>query len=374
VEYLEYILTKILSLLKGKGEETDQTHPVQDIKFGDIHNKEYINNLTQTLDEYKYYILVIIGVAAIGILTYTYWDSIMNQFRRGDRGGEEDFYLTPSPSIESSNPSSGNSASAYPEGYLRHFSKKTGDLVEQVKARAQDLFNKAKGREELNPIPIEHISSNVGIPQGLYREGNQIMWQGLPVPRVENSNGVDYYISVDKDKFINIVDSTRGNEFIDVINPISGHSIGLNPIPLNSKINLLTGYRDWPEFISPVNSIVRNRKITNLWINNPRVSSTSVPEESLPSFEDIPLNVKPVTDPIPIPNLKGKGVGSAFRNRPKKGVIISEEEILKYSGGKNSSPTSSGSITPTEETYASGSITPRQMDFENNWSTSVDFD
>jgi hypothetical protein len=47
-------------------------------KYGDIYNKEYVEYLTQTLDEYKFYVLITMGVIAIGILTYTYWDSIKN--------------------------------------------------------------------------------------------------------------------------------------------------------------------------------------------------------------------------------------------------------------------------------------------------------
>ena len=127
----------------------------------------------------------------------------MNRFRGGDGG--EDFTFTPSPIP--SDPPSGRSVGDYPEGHLEHFSKKIGVLTEQVKARSQELYAKVRRLENNNQSPIEHISSNVSIPKGLYRDGDQIMWKGLPVPRIENLNGVDYYINLDRDNTINIIDS-----------------------------------------------------------------------------------------------------------------------------------------------------------------------
>jgi hypothetical protein len=96
-------------------------------KFGDIHNKEYIDNLIQTLDEYKFYILIAIGVVAIGVITYTYWDSI---YRRGDNDGDNPDINFDIPSPIPSLPSIAKAGCKardidnYPESYLNYFSKK----------------------------------------------------------------------------------------------------------------------------------------------------------------------------------------------------------------------------------------------------------
>jgi len=57
-DYLSYILSKILDILKGsKPNPKDEEMIPEKYKFKDIHNKEYIDNLIQTLDDYKLYIL-----------------------------------------------------------------------------------------------------------------------------------------------------------------------------------------------------------------------------------------------------------------------------------------------------------------------------
>jgi len=216
--YLSYILSKILDLLKGNTTPNVPDDLPDRYKFKDIHNKEYVDNLIQTLDEYKFYILITIGVIALGILTYTYWGSITPTSKGG--GNEEGFDITPSPIP--SEPSTGKSIGDYPAkaGYLNYFSKKIGDMVERVTSRAKDLFTKS------NNSDTSGITSNITYPSGLYTEGHQTMWQGLPVPRVENINGTEYYISLDKDRFINILDNTRGNNIMDIIDPLTNVSIG----------------------------------------------------------------------------------------------------------------------------------------------------
>lgn len=74
------------------------------------------------------------------------------------------------------------------------------------------------------------------------------MWEGLPVPRVEHNNGIDYYVSLDKDKFINVINSSMEKDYIDIINPISLRSVGVTPIPFENKINIINEYCNWPIF------------------------------------------------------------------------------------------------------------------------------
>lgn len=116
-EYLSYILNKILEILKNPSDykkEGEEILPDPNI-YKDIYNKEYINNVLQNLDDYKFYILISIVVIAIGLLTYTYWDSFSN-LRRGGSGGDTPDIIYPSPIP--SDPSTDKSIGDYPEGYL----------------------------------------------------------------------------------------------------------------------------------------------------------------------------------------------------------------------------------------------------------------
>jgi hypothetical protein len=213
-EFLGNILNKILEILKGRPNVEKEPVKMPDkFKLVDGDN-EYLNNLIQTLDEYKIYILISIGVIAIGILTYTYWDSISTMGRRGGgNNGDNPDVIIPSPIP--SDPSSGRDTAFYPEGYLQNFSRRLGDLTAKVKTRAGELYSFSRGNNT-----SDGISNIVSHPKGLYREGNQVMWEGLPVPRVENLNGLDYYISLDKDNYINMFNSTNAYNSIDIINPI----------------------------------------------------------------------------------------------------------------------------------------------------------
>jgi hypothetical protein len=179
---------------------------------------------------------------------------------------------------------------SYPEGYLTYFSKKMGTLTEKVKTRANELYSSHNSR---SLAPGENISSDVSIPQGLYREGDRVMWKGLPVPRVESFNGVDHYISLDKDKFINIVDSSMMSEAIDIINPLSSRSVGSRPISWDGKLNILNDSNHFPHYDAPLDSYVRNPQITNIFVGYPSLSSTSVSGDTLPTMSaSAPISIK----------------------------------------------------------------------------------
>jgi hypothetical protein len=329
VSWIVYIFRLILDILnpvedKIPGEIIIDPKNPSNNKYGDIYNKEYLNNLVHTLDDYKFYILIALGLVAIGILGYTYWDSITNKFKKPEDVTNIMPDITPSP--EDSLPSSGKSISDYPEGYLTYFSKKLGLLTESVKSRAKDLFNRS--------ADTSNISSNVGIPKGLYREGTQTMWKGLPVPRVENYNGIDYYISLDKDGFINMFNSKIEDSSISIISPISEKVVGVNNMLFFNKISQLKDSSHFPQFIAKDNSIIHNLSYTNFQISQPGLHSTSVDESTLPQSK-----------PILIP----KGKERAFDNF---------EDIPL-------GPNILGDNSPS----SSGSITPRQSDFnlETNW-------
>lgn len=297
VNYLIYIIDLIKDALSTS--DSIKTPSKESIivpsegKYGDIQNKDYLNSLITTLDEYKFYILISLGVISIGILTYTFWGKLpfikkSNNFDHLE--GPEDIIPSPDPSL----PSTGKDSSDYPDGYLSYFSRRLGDLSKAVSDRAKELFNRS------NQSTPQGISDIVSIPKGLYRDGNQVMWKGLPVPRVENLNGRDYYITLDKDNYINMFDSSIYNHSVEIINPITEKGIGISNIPFDGKLDFLNQYNNLPNCVAPVDSITRNLEITNIFVGNPSVTTTSIDLSFLPTF----------SHPIPIPKGKEKVIDS----------------------------------------------------------------
>ena len=78
------------------------------------------------------------------------------------------------------------------------------------------------------------------------------MWKGLPVPRVDNLNGLDYFISLDKDNYINMFNSSMSADHINIINPINCHSIGSTPMAYDSKFSFMKEGFNWPQFDAPI--------------------------------------------------------------------------------------------------------------------------
>lgn len=111
------------------------------------------------------------------------------------------------------------------------------------------------------------------------------MWGGLPVPRVEHLGGRDYHISLDRDKFINIIDSSAVNNYISIINPLSRTCIGTTPLPMDTKLITLSESKLWPQYFDPANSILNEIGISDISISNPSIESTSVLASSLPGYQ-----------------------------------------------------------------------------------------
>ena len=282
------------------------------------------------MDDYKIYIYIALGVVVIGIIAYTYWDSRINISRRGgDDGPDPELPEIPSPIA--SDPSSGRDTAFYPEGYLQTFSRKLGDLVEQVKTRSKELIS-------LSKQDTSGLSSIVSTPKGLYRQGDQLMWKGLPVPRVESFNGVDYYITLDKDNWINIIDSTRNSNVIELINPITGNISGTTPLGWGSKEEFLRNTFDWYRSNAKGDSVIFSKINDFNFIGRPGASSLDISEEKLPNFNSTVSNIEK-TQPIPIPSIKGKEkMVDDFKDIPLGPTQISEI---------NPSDWSDNSATPT---------------------------
>jgi hypothetical protein len=136
------------------------------------------------------------------------------------------------------------------------------------------------------------------------------MWARLPVPRVESHGGVDYFISLDNDKFINIMDSTRSHNYLEIINPITRKSLGVHNLTDVDKIVRMGESKLFPHFDAKADSVIHNIGVDNIFIGNPHIDSTSVDPDSLPSFPSSSSN------PINITKGKEKDITGEFYDVP----------------------------------------------------------
>lgn len=251
------------------------------------------------MGDHQYHLLAGAIFLIFGVYIYLYWDNIGRVFKRDDTGDDSPaFGVSSEGSIVSSEPST--IPRDYPEGYLRYFSRKMGDLSREVKDRAISLFNKNESR----PI-IPHDT-----PRGVYFEGGNQMWDGLPIPRVESTgDGREFFISLDTNGFIKIADNSREANMVDVINPNSGLSIGRQYISQIERVNIIASAKDHAYFESPENSYVRNplSRMDNITITTPSVGNTSVEHTDLPTFDDVKFDPDNFEIGVPGPsNYKGK--------------------------------------------------------------------
>jgi len=343
IDYLAYILDKILRIIKPKPEpEPDLLDPAKG-KYGDVYNKEYLNYLTETIDEYRMYLYIAIGIAAVALISIKIWKAYKGS-GDGGGGGAEEVSLE---SLITSEASTGRNVGDYPEGYLQYFSRKMGNMVEQVKTRAGELFSASKEAVQ---------SSNPSMAKGLFYEGDEVKWGGLPVPRVENVNGIEYYISLDKDNFINIMDSTYANDAVRIINPLSNTCVGSSPIPMGNKSHLIRDFFKSPFFVT-TNSELEKIQNSNVLVGYPSASSTSVDEKTLPGYQN--------SSSIQIPKGKERAFDS-FDDIPLGPDTLKPDwpnPLPPKPKAPHPTDWIDGSKTPTKSDYTNSSITDMFEEF-----------
>jgi hypothetical protein len=204
-------------------------------------------------------------------------------------------------------------------------------LSDAINTRSKQLFSTSKEKIAAPDI----VNSNVSFPTGLYKEGDKLMWQGLPVPRIEQLHGNEYFVTLDNtSKFINIINNKNMDGYIEIINPKSLTLIGKNPIPTSEKLRLITEYhRDLPLFNVTGDSFFLKKSIQEASLGNISIEDTNVNEDTLPKWD------------LFTPNSKGKNrVEDLFDDIPIGPEIVDVDNL------------------------SSGSITPRQNDFNSHWS------
>lgn len=123
MNFYSKLLKAILGIIDKEPGEIDQPINRKPIpRDNENDNDKLPDSYKKFMGDYQYHFLGGAVVLIFGVYIYLYWDSISGLFKR-DRGDD-----SPStegvPSIVSRDPSSGQLPEHYPEGYLRHFSKK----------------------------------------------------------------------------------------------------------------------------------------------------------------------------------------------------------------------------------------------------------
>jgi hypothetical protein len=271
----------------NKGEDTDSLRRFYN------KTKEHIPSIPEESD-YTYYLIAGAVVIVTGFLIYYYWDSISNSFKPGGDKGKmrETFYDRKSGSYEEymSEPSP-NGYREYPEGYLNYFSRKLGDLSNEINNRAKELYSNTFGslfKEETVRPPII-ATRDLFVPGD---NGGTTMWKGLPLPRTEYlENGDEYYLFLDKDNIVNILGNRIENNSLDLVNPLTGESIGRKAIDNFDKLNLLKNKTMRAYFSAPSDSYVRNPSITNIQLTAPDFNTLDISESSLPGSKTAPIEI-----------------------------------------------------------------------------------
>jgi hypothetical protein len=74
-------MNKLIIILGGNGNNSNSKETITVDNSLNVNNRDYLSNIVNTLDDYKLYLFITLGVLTVGILTYTYWDNI-NGFRK----------------------------------------------------------------------------------------------------------------------------------------------------------------------------------------------------------------------------------------------------------------------------------------------------
>jgi hypothetical protein len=121
------------------------------------------------------------------------------------------------------------------------------------------------------------------------------MWNDLPLPRVEYLNdGREYHISQDQNNFIRIISNRIEDQLVDIVNPVTGKSVGRELISTEDKNYIFLSLKNIKNYFkAPENSYIRNPLLDlgnineySLFTNIP-INSTSVNVNSLPNYDSL---------------------------------------------------------------------------------------
>jgi hypothetical protein len=172
-----------------------------------------------------------------------------------------------------------------------------------------------------NPNPAQ---GPVIATRGFYGDNNGVAyWKGLPLPRTEYlPNGEEYFMFLDKDNMVNILDNKIHTTSLDMVNPLTGLSIGRKPVDLMEMVNIRRGKNIRAYYEAPKDSYLHNVQISNVVeISTPNLESTSV-------TEDLPSEFRKPSVPIDIPSIAPER--RAFSRAPMEEIDLAEALRAPY--------------------------------------------
>jgi hypothetical protein len=319
-----------------------------DLTPKDTLRDTYINAKLDDKSEgygYTYYIIVGVVIIASGFIVYYYWDNITNLFKKGggDKGkGRETFTFEPQTGDYAS-VSSGSEPSLpgkyYPEGFLKDFSRKMANMSEQVNNRAKELYNSGTNlftnpfKRDAGPLIPRREFDESFVPA---RGNLPAMWKGLPLPRRERTpSGKEFIMFTDNvtPNFVNVLDSRRMNNLVDIVNPITGLSIGQKEL---SDVEVENWWNNFnlSFFDAPPNSYIWNPQMdpTSAFLEGkPSIYRLDVPESTLPGYEPYRF---PGSKPSPL------SVSEEVKSLSERASVSwsKDEELAKWAAAAEATP------------------------------------
>jgi len=185
-------------------------------------------------------------------------------------------------------------------GYLNHFSRKLGDLSAQVYDRAKEMQNNTTNTlNSFFGLDKDFKEPTIATRDFWVHENGTAHWKGLPLPRTEYlPNGDEYYMFLDKDNLVNILDNKIHTNSLDLVNPLTNISIGRKPLDVLEMAKIRSCKTVKAYFEAPKDSYIYNIHTSNLGdLSRPNLESTSITGE-LPSYDkkpSIPIDIPSMT-------------------------------------------------------------------------------
>jgi hypothetical protein len=163
------------------------------------------------------------------------------------------------------------------------------------------------------------------------------MWKGLPLPRTEYlEDGSEYFMFLDKDNIVNILDNKISTNSLDLVNPLTGESIGRKTVDVFEQNLIRSGKSMRAYFEAPSDSYLRNPVLSNIQLAKPDIENTSIRFDDLPSYDRVP------STPIDVPNI------NAFREAFLDEVDLGDLYTKSRPPVPNATPKASTSQLPID--------------------------
>jgi hypothetical protein len=212
-------------------------------------------------------------------------------------------------------------------------------MSEQVNNRAKELYNSGTNlftnpfKRDAGPLIPRREFDESFVPA---RGNLPAMWKGLPLPRRERTpSGKEFIMFTDNvtPNFVNVLDSRRMNNLVDIVNPITGLSIGQKEL---SDVEVENWWNNFnlSFFDAPPNSYIWNPQMdpTSAFLEGkPSIYRLDVPESTLPGYEPYRF---PGSKPSPL------SVSEEVKSLSERASVSwsKDEELAKWAAAAEATP------------------------------------